>query len=110
MQNFKPLKMLWISSFIALSSCENLPVYNTRVYVDLGPSGSHYAETLTNATGDIPKTGWDQLRVGMLCMSSESFNDIETEIDQACQLVTCTYQTRESLRLAFNRIRPLVRK
>lgn len=103
-------KLLLITSFIAATSCGHVTVYNRRVYGDLGAYGAHYAETLTNKTGDVSKAQWDRIRVGMLCMDSQAYTDAETAIDQACVLLKCDYQTRESLRQGFARVSGVVKK
>lgn len=107
LKNSKQLKMLSISLCIGLTSCGHVTVYNRRVFADLGKYGSHYAETLTDKTGDVSKAEWDKLRVGMLCMNSQAYTDAETAIDQACILLNCDFETRESLRKALDRVRPV---
>jgi len=94
-----------------LTSCGTIPVYNARIYGDLGENGSHYAETLTDKTGDLKKDDWDKLRVGMLCMSSQSFNDLTTAIDQFCTAYNvCDYQSREDLQQVVRRIKRIIKR
>ena len=104
----KLLKMLLIGSCLALTSCAHVKVYNRRVYGDLGVYGAHWAETLTDATGDVDKESWDKLRVGMLCMDSQAYTNVETALDQACVLVKCDYQTMEALHATFIKMRRLI--
>jgi hypothetical protein len=110
MQNYRLLKTLLISSFIGLNSCAKIPVYDREVCGDLGKYGAHCAHTLTDNKRDISKEKWDVERIGMLCMNSQAYNDVETALDQLCaSFDICDYQTREELKASFSRMRNVVR-
>ena len=80
---------------ISLLGCQSrVAVKNARVYGDLGPYGAHWAETLTKNTGDVDKPTWDQMRFGMLCLSSTDWVATETTQQELCQeFQVCDYQT-----------------
>ena len=81
---FKQPKIPWIVLLVVLSSCVHIAVYDKLVCGDLGADGAHCNYTLHSEKIDIPKQRWDEKRFGWMCMSSESFNDTETAMDQLC--------------------------
>lgn len=104
-------KMLLIVSFAALSSCGHITVYDREVCGDLGNAGAHCAHTLVNKTRDVVKAKWDRERVGMLCMTSQAYNDVETALDQFCTAYNvCDYKTREAIAAALSRVRRVANK
>ena len=69
--------------------------------------GAQCAHTLTPANRTVLKSAWDIERVGWLCMDSQAYTDIETEIQQACVQSKCDYQTQLALNRALERIKSL---
>jgi hypothetical protein len=107
----KPARLrfvLFAAVLLELTGCGHLTIYDREICADLGKYGAQCAHTLTDGTREVPKEAWDRERVGMLCMSSQAYTDTETAIDQACVELRCDYRTREELRRALERVRPVV--
>jgi hypothetical protein len=106
----KRVKLWTVLSVAVINlSCAHYKVYDKEVCGDLGDYGAHCNHTLVDKPRDIPKAQWDRERVGMLCLTSEGFNDTETVIDQFCQdNPRCDFVTRESLRAAISRVRGVI--
>ena len=82
---FKPLSpLLFISTVALLLSGCGVKILNERIYGDEGPLGAVWYETQTTATGSVDKASWDQLRIGMVCMSPTSLADFKQEIEDLC--------------------------
>lgn len=110
--NCRRLKKLLISLCVSVTSagCGTVKVYDREVCGDLGSAGARCTHTLVDKVRDVPKAQWDRERVGMLCMSSQAYSDAESAVEQLCAVYQCDYQTRESLRAAFSRVRKLKNK
>lgn len=77
----------------------------------LGPNGVHCAHTLSAATEDFTAQQWNQMSVGWLCMSPQSFSDTESSIAQFCNAYPnlCDYQTVSTLKRVLRRIKRLTK-
>jgi hypothetical protein len=111
---------------VAVNGCASYPklplqIFDKEVCANLGDivyQGQHIGarckHTLTEGVRNVPLEQWREKKaaeggsIGLLCMNSQAFEDAETVIDQACQYVTCEYKTREAIKAAFARLRPVV--
>ena len=117
-KNCKRQKTLLIISFAVLAicsvltGCDTVTIQDVEVCGDLGQFGAHCAMTLTDGQRDIPKKAWDKERLGMLCLTSQSFNDTETVIDQFCAAYpgTCSYETQVQLHESLVRVQSVIKK
>lgn len=85
---------------MVISGC-GVQIKNERWYGDLGQNGAVYFETLTTATGSVPKPEWDAMRVGMACTSTDTLSDIKREIEQLCSATSCDYEKVHSVLKKF---------
>lgn len=69
-----------------LSSCNTVAIKDEEVCGDKGSEGAHCAHLLSRATRNIPKSVWDDLRFGYLCVSPTTLGDWKTEVEQLCSL------------------------
>jgi len=100
------LKLL-IPLSVFLVSCQPVRIYDMKVCADLGREGAHCNHTLKDEPENYTRGAWDQVRYGWLCMDSQSFTDVETEIKELCQRAACTYRERQQLEQIAERIRAL---
>ncbi len=89
--------------------CQNLKIKDKEVCGDLGKAGAHCAHTLTSEKRDLSKLEWDKTRFGWLCMDSTGFNETETALDQACQLMQCTYEQSEQVQTIKTNLKDVVK-
>lgn len=62
----------------------------------MGSEGASCYHTLSKETRDIPKTAWDEERVGMLCTHSEDFAALISALEKLClKNNRCSYQETE---------------
>lgn len=69
-----------------LSSCGAVEIKDHAVYGDMGKFGAEKVHTLFT---DIPsehieKSSWDDLRIGMACLSVADFAEIQKSVDTLC--------------------------
>lgn len=103
-----PLTSLLIAT--SLSACGHLQRHDVQGCADLGPDGAHCAHTLTPQTRDIPKAEWDTERIGWLCSPADDFTEVQTELDQACVWISCSYEEKEALKAVQTRLGSLIVK
>ena len=108
MQSRVLLKLLIISSIWGVSCAQKTKIYDEEVCADLGKDGAHCNHTLKDAPQNYTKEAWDQVRYGWLCMDSQAFSDVESEIQELCLRASCTYVERQQLEEAASRIRALL--
>jgi hypothetical protein len=87
-----------------LSGCGHVEVKDATFYYDEGISGAHVVHFLTPGTVNITQKDWDQIREGMVCMSSEDFRNFKLEFQQFCSKVNCDYQTQQIMSDFFARM------
>lgn len=89
----------------ALNGCSTVTIQDATIYGDKGVLGASYAHLLTNETGDIGQPAWDNQRFGMLCMSSDDFANLKSELEELCHLSNeCTYEQIQQIEVFFGRI------
>lgn len=110
----------------AISSCAifqaPIDVYDKEVCANLGDIvyqgvhiGARCKHTLTDKARTVPLLQWRNKKaieggsIGLLCMDSQAFADVETAIEQACQFISCDYKTREALQAALARVAPIAK-
>lgn len=79
-----------------LPSCA-VSIKNERWFGDVGPSGAVWFETLTDEQGSISKAEWDQMRIGMACISTDTLAQIKSEIEKLCSATPCEYEKVQSV-------------
>ena len=104
----KPLRMLKLLLMLLLTvivSCKTLDVKDAEFCGNLGEDGAHCNHTLVQAPRDLTADEWKIQSIGWLCMDSQDFTNTETALDQACQLLQCTYEEKQTLDAMKIRIR-----
>lgn len=106
--------IILVFTLFLFAGCGSITIQDREVCADLGAViyqgtviGAQCAHTLTSANRTVTKTQWDIERIGWMCMNSKDYTSIETEIEQACQLMKCDYQTATALTQALTRMRKL---
>lgn len=120
MQSLKLPKILiapWLILFtltvlLFLDGCQQVTIKDETIYADKGDLGAFEAHTLTTPTRDVPKIEWDNLRVGMLCMSPDSFGDYKQAIEKLCSYEknVCDYNMQQALQSFFLHMEPVIRE
>lgn len=86
------------------SGCAQVKIKDSEWCGDVGELGASCFHTLSDRERDIPKDDWDKDRVGMLCTSSETFENWQTAIEQLChETKHCTYDVQEQITAFFRR-------
>lgn len=91
---------------LPLSGCVTpVPVKDHIFYGDQGSLGATYFHFLTDETGDLSRTDWDNLRFGYICEDAETFADWKTIIEQLCSdSGDCDWQTQQALDKIFAKV------
>jgi hypothetical protein len=91
---------------LLLSGCIEVTIQDHTIYVDMGSLGAHSRTTLSNQSQDISKSQWDDMRIGMLCMTPDTYADWKEVIEKLCSKSnTCKYQITPTVKAVDTAIR-----
>ena len=89
---------------LLLGNC-SVQIKDETLYWDAGPSGAVTAGFLSSGSSIIDKPAWDDLRIGMACVSADAVGDLKSEIEKLCSVCNCcTYAVVKSLKNFFTRV------
>jgi len=76
-------------------NCANVPIPNQEWCGDMGSLGATCFKTLTPDKRDIPKTQWDNERIGEVCTTLDNFGQVKAIIEKLCNdTQLCTYEQK----------------
>ena len=111
-----PFIMLWIGLFC---SCVQIPIKDETIFGVRYPpgSGAVSVHTITGPIVDLSEDDWlvEQTAINteneaLMCMSSNSFADFKSEIEQLCSMGNyCSYPDTQAMRQFFSKMENLKR-
>lgn len=92
-------------ALLLLSGCVSIKVKDQTFYGDEGTLGATYFHFLTEDTGDVSKTDWDNLRFGYICEDADTFADWKALIQKLCSdSGDCDWDTQQALDRIFSHV------
>lgn len=95
----KRLFVIVLALSVLSCSRQKIVVKDYEFFGDKGRFGATKVWSLsTERPGvKIPKSQWDEIRIGMVCTKAENITDIQTNIDKLCaaNTTTCWYVKEE---------------
>lgn len=106
---------LWLVLFIGmaplLSSCGHITIHDHVLVADKGDLGGFLIHTQTSTTKHLDKAVWDDMRVGMLCLSPKDFGEDKGNLEKLCSFDNgaCTVDQTEQAEVFFGRLNRLLK-
>ena len=70
----------------------------------MGEDGASCFWMYSDASRDLDKAQWDELRFGQVCTQSTNFANFKAEIEKLCRKTRCSVEVKEAFAQFFRRL------